>query len=223
MKLFLIKFFLITFCVFLNYAHAKNFVAEYNVSTSGIKIGKFIWLLKKGDNNYETKINLKSSGVFSSLYKFEGEYLSKGIINDKNFKTKEYKQYWKTRKKTKIVEMVFDEYLKKLIQKPEEKEISRIKLDELREYYDPIASFLNILSGNSFAKTIDGRRVYVMKKSDNLGSKNLLLEIKEYRNIWADHKRNDLEKIEFFLSKDNFLPVKINIFFKNRIFKLQKN
>ncbi len=223
MKLFLIKVFLITFFVFLNHAQAKNFVAQYSVSTSGIKIGKFVWLLKTEENNYETKINLKSSGVFSSLYKFEGEYLSRGIINDKNFETRQYKQYWKTKKKTKIVEMIFDEYLKKLIQKPKERELSRINLDELSGYYDPITSFLNILSGSSYAKTIDGRRVYIMKRSNILDLKSLVLEIKEYKNIWADHKRNDLEKIEFFLSQDSFLPVKINVYFKNRVFKLQKN
>ena len=48
------------------------------------------------------------------------------------------------------------------------------------------------------------------------------LAIKNYKNIWADHQRNDLKKIEFFLEDENFLPKRINIFFKERVFKLKK-
>ena len=49
------------------------------------------------------------------------------------------------------------------------------------------------------------------------------INIKDYKNIWADHKRNDLKKIEFILSKDELLPVQINIHFKKRVFKLKKS
>ena len=51
---------------------------------------------------------------------------------------------------------------------------------------------------------------------------DFVIFIKEYRNLWADHKRNDLEKIEFIIKDGVFLPIKINIYFKNRIFKLSK-
>ena len=222
MRLYLINFFLIFLLIFNVSTYANEFKAEYIVKTSGIKIGKFSWSLNMGANKYETKIYLKNSGIFSSIYKFKGEYKSLGIIDKNKFKSKEYKQYWKTNKKVKIVEMVFDNYLTKLSQKPEEKELARVDLDKLLQHHDPLTSFINILNGNEFAKTIDGRRVYTMKKIELENSQKFSIEITKYKNIWADHKRNDLEKIEFFLDEKNFFPKEINIFFKNRIFRLKK-
>ena len=84
------------------------------------------------------------------------------------------------------------------MQKPEEKELSRINLFELFNYNDPLSSFLNILSGGSESKTVDGRRVYIMEKIDLDNKEKITIKIKDYQNIWADHKRNDLDKIEFF-------------------------
>ena len=112
--------------------------------------------------------------------------------------------------------------MNKLSQTPKEKELSRIDLDKLFEYFDPITSFLNILNGFDNVKTIDGRRIYIMKKNTLLGDNKITIEIRDYKNIWADHNRNDLKKIEFLINKDVFLPEKINIYFKERVFKLQK-
>ena len=50
----------------------------------------------------------------------------------------------------------------------------------------------------------------------------VILNIEDYKNIWADHKKNDLKKIEFFV-EDSLLPNTILIHFKERIFKLEKN
>ena len=86
--------------------------------------------------------------------------------------------------------------------------------------FDPITSFINILNGEDEVKTIDGRRIYRLKKKvDEDGS--ITLKIEDYVNIWADHKRNDLKKIEFFIEND-FLPYEILIHFKERVFKLEK-
>jgi len=206
---------------FFNISYASSFSAEYKVSTTGIKIGNFIWSLNINDNNYQTKINLKNSGLLSSLYKFEGNYLSTGIIKNKAFKALEYKQFWKTRKKIKIVNMSFSNYLVELTQQPIENEVSRINFEELYFYFDPITSFLNILNGSNEAKTVDGRRVYTLKKNETDSDGKITLKIIDYKNIWADHKRNDLKKIEFFI-EDGFLPYKIFIYFKERVFKLEK-
>ena len=134
---------------------------------------------------------------------------------------KEYKQYWETKKKTKIVKMTFNEYVTNLFQKPEEKEFARVDLNELYEYFDPLTSFLNILFGNNNVKTIDGRRIYIMMKDSDNKSDTVTIKIKDYKNIWADHKRNDLKKIDFIL-QEGFLPKKINIYFKDSVFKLKK-
>ena len=216
--------FLVFFIIFvINTSYANNFSAEYKVSTTGIKIGNFIWSLNINDNIYQTEINLKNSGIFSPLYKFEGSYLSVGVIENNIFKTQLYKQFWKTKKKTKIVEMSFDNYLIDLKQEPIEKEAARVNLEDLYLYFDPITSFINILAGSNEVKTIDGRRIYFMKKTYSKEKKAVILEINNYKNIWADHKRNDLKKIEFYLGEEIMLPEEIVIHFKDRIFKLKKS
>ena len=213
--------FLIFFIIFVvNTSYANNFSAEYKVSTTGIKIGNFSWSLNIGHNAYKTEINLKNSGIFSPLYKFEGSYLSVGVIENNIFKTQNYRQFWKTKKKTKIVDMSFDDYLIKLKQEPEEEETARVNLEDLYLYFDPITSFINILNGENEAKTIDGRRIYILKKNEGKDG-NIILKIEDYINIWADHKRNDLKKIEFFIEND-FLPYEILIHFKERVFKLER-
>ena len=213
--------FLVFFIIFvINTSYANNFSAEYKVSTTGIKIGNFSWSLNINDNIYQTEINLKNSGIFSPLYKFEGSYLSTGVIENNIFKTQNYKQFWKTNKKTKIVKMSFDDYLIELKQEPTEEEIARVNLENLYLYFDPITSFINILSGEEEAKTIDGRRIYILKKNEGEDG-NIILKIEDYINIWADHKRNDLKKIEFFI-EDDFLPYEILIHFKERVFRLKK-
>jgi len=213
--------FLVFFVIFVaNSSFANNFIAEYKVSTTGIKIGHFSWSLNINNNIYQTEINLKNSGIFSPLYKFEGSYLSVGVIENDIFKTKNYEQFWKTKKKTKIVKMLFDDYLIELKQEPIEKEIARVSLESLYLYFDPITSFINILNGEDEAKTIDGRRIYILKKNQD-GDGNIILQIEDYVNIWADHKRNDLKKIEFFV-EDDLLPYEILIHFKERVFKLER-
>ena len=212
---------LIFFVIFvINTSYANNFTSEYKVSTAGIKIGHFSWSLSIDGNFYQTEINLKNSGIFSPLYKFEGSYLSYGVIENKIFKTQKYKQFWKTNKKTKIVKMSFDNYLIELKQEPIEKEGARVDLEGLYLYSDPITSFINILNGENEVKTIDGRRIYKLKKNEGEDG-NIILKIEDYVNIWADHKRNDLKKIEFFI-KDDFLPNEIIIHFKERVFKLKR-
>ena len=223
MKLHLIKLIAIYTFLSINTSLASEFEVNYNVSTSGIKIGEFNWFLSLNENNYTTKIDLKNSGLFSTLYKFKGGYTSIGIIENQMFKSKKYNQNWQTKKQTKIVKMSFDDYLTNLSQNPKEKELSRIDLDRLFEYFDPITSFLNILSGFDNVKTIDGRRIYIMKKKKLLEDNKITIEIKDYKNIWADHNRNDLKKIEFLIKKDVLFPEKITIYFKEMVFKLQKN
>ncbi len=213
--------FLVFFVIFLvNTSYANNFSAEYKVSTTGIKIGNFSWSLNINDNVYQTEINLNNSGIFSPLYKFEGNYLSTGVIENNIFKTQNYKQYWKTKKKTKIVKMLFDDYLIELKQEPIEEERARVNLEDLYLYFDPITSFINILNGENEAKIIDGRRIYKLKKNEGEDG-NIILKIEDYVNIWADHKRNDLKKIEFFI-EDDLLPYEILIHFKERVFRLER-
>ena len=118
--------------------------------------------------------------------------------------------------------MLIDNYLIELTQEPLEEEFARINLEELYLYFDPITSFVNILNGKSEVKTVDGRRIYTIKKNYINENGMVILNIEDYKNIWADHKRNDLKTIEFFV-EEGLLPSKILIHFKESVFKLEKN
>ena len=50
-----------------------------------------------------------------------------------------------------------------------------------------------------------------------------IVEISNYFNLWADHKRNKFEKIIFEKKLEEILPYKIFIHFDGRVFKLEQN
>ena len=88
-------------------------------------------------------------------------------------------------------------------QSPVEKERLRLDVYSDNKNKDPLTSFLEIIMGETKSLVIDGRRVY--KMGTVLGNKpnQIIIEISNYFNLWADHKRNKFEKIIF--SKNNFL------------------
>ena len=72
MKLVLNSFFLYLF--FFSFpVFGDSFFKTYVIKVSGIKIGKLDWATVINDKNYTNSIMLKSDGIFSSLYKFNGE------------------------------------------------------------------------------------------------------------------------------------------------------
>ena len=213
------------FVFYINTIKAQNFTANYKVTTKGLKIGVVFWNLKKNTNSYTLKIDLNSEGLLSSLYKFEGSYLAEGLLINDDFVPKVYSQKWATKKKKRNVKMIFNKNkVYSLLLEPEEKETQRIKVVGLQDYSDPLTSFLKLLNGNNQSKTIDGRRVYVFSLNyidEKLSKKSYT--IKDYINIWADHKRNDLEKISIINKKNNLLPDSIYIKFKGQLFKIVKD
>ena len=199
----------------------KEFVAEYTVKAKGIKIGVLAWDLKIEDNNYEMNLSLYSEGIFSGLYIFSGEYVVSGLIRESLFNPSEYKQLWITKGKRKEIQINFlNKKISKFQQSPKEIEKPRIKMRELSGYVDPLTSFLNVIITGQKSQTIDGRRIYLLEP---IKEKNKIkISIKKYINIWADHKRNDLESLEVFLD-DEILPKKIKVNFKGTAFYLYKN
>lgn len=124
-------------------------------------------------------------------------------------------------KKEKVVKIIYkNSKIEKLTLSPNEKEKERINYKKLQNYNDPITSFLNILFNQKPSYTIDGRRAYLLNPIQK--EQSIKISIKEYINIWADHKRNDLEYIEIFVEKDLSLPKKINIMFRGSVFSLNK-
>ena len=214
-----ISLFFVCFSVF-----AKDVNTTYTVKVSGIKIGKLEWGVKIDKNNYSNKLKLKSKGLLSALYTFEGEYFSEGVVENNTLKTKKYRHFWKTRKKTKNMSLVFDNNkLKSLDQTPIEKEHLRIDVFNVEKTKDPLTSFLQIVMGENSSLVLDGRRIYNMSASYNNELKQTIIELINYSNLWADHKRSKFEKIIFEKKSEDFLPYKIFIYFDGRVFRLEKN
>ena len=232
MKLLLIKFVLFFTVVFNLSADlsAKKLEAFYKIELGIINVGSIKWRIDLDGDSYITSILLKDRGLLSGLYQFTGEYLSEGKILKGEFVSSRYKQFWETKKKTREVEILFNkEMVSVLILKPKENESPRVDYLRIRGLTDPLSSFLNILANNTNNfKTIDGRRLYKMsldsKSIDgNVVSKKIF--IKDYFNIWADHKRNDLKFIatKQDLSKEDVIfPKNIKINNKGLVFKLTK-
>ena len=158
------------------------------------------------------------------MYRFQGSYGVNGFVNNSIFIPLSYSQKWITKKKKRDLQITFKKNkVSLLIQQPIENEFPRININLLRNYSDPLTSFLKLLSGVLESKTIDGRRIYVLSLVEDKKDQNKkTYEIKDYINIWADHKRNDLKEISIINKSNNYLPEVIYIKFKDRLFRLLK-
>ena len=84
------------------------------------------------------------------------------------------------------------------------------------------------MRGSKDAKTVDGRRIYKMAVTEIREEGDMLVKkilIKDYLNIWADHKKNDLSYIEVYQNidkKNELMPELIKIEFKGIVFNLRK-
>ena len=200
---------------------SKEISAEYNVKTKGLSIGTLIWKIETNEQSYKTLIDLKHRGFITAFYKFKGDYVASGSIIGGSLYPKKYTQNWVTNSKKRKITILFEnKKIKSLTMKPVETELPRIEYKKLNEYKDPLSSFLNIILNNSPSYTIDGRRAYLLFPEEKEGVKKIL--IKEYKNIWADHKRNDLEYLQIFKDENSILPKKIDIKFKGSVFSLIK-
>ena len=184
-----------------------------------------MWNLNIDQYKYLIEVNLNSSGFFSGLFNFSGHYVSSGLIENGLFVPVSYNQKWKTRKKNREINMVFENNkVVVLKQSPKEVGKQRIDFENLLGYSDPLTSILKLLNNSSESKTIDGRRVYIisLNKISEVQNKKIY-SIKDYNNIWADHKRNDLEQIIIMTNSNKYLPEAIHINFKGQLFKIEKN
>ena len=231
MKLFFNFFVIYFFLILINFSSllANDFKETYIVEIGRLDIGKLTWSVKLSNDSYNIVINMKSIGFLSRLYKFEGNYETNGSVIGGSLAPLKYKQFWLTKKKKREVKITFNNgSLTELKILPNEEEHARIKYIGINNHFDPLSSFANILMGKMKSKTIDGRRIYSMavEEQDNyekLKIKKILIE--DYINIWADHKKNDLEYIEITQSngQEGFsMPEAMKIKFKGLLYKLRK-
>ena len=204
--------------------YAENFYKEFSIKVSGLKIGELVWVLEIDNNNYLNNIKLKSKGLLSAIYTFEGNYFSKGIVANNKLKPQTYNHVWKTNKTEKAMNLGFvNNTLISLNQTPYEKENLRVDVFNIKQTKDPLSSFLEIIMGEASSLVVDGRRIYTMNAKFNKEENKTVINISDYSNLWADHKRSKFEQISFEKKDGVLLPIKIIIHFDGRVFKLEEN
>ena len=204
--------------------YAGSFYKEFSIKVSGLKIGELVWKLEIDNNNYTNDIKLKSKGFLSAIYTFEGDYFSKGIIENSKLKPQSYNHVWKTNKAEKTMNLSFENnMLSSLNQTPYEKEKLKIDVFNIKKTKDPLSSFLEIIMGKTSSLVIDGRRIYTMSAKFDKNENKTVINISDYSNLWADHKRSKFEQISFEKKDEILLPIKINIHFDGRVFKLEES
>ena len=196
---------------------------SYVVKVGGIKIGELNWEIKIGSDEYSNKLSLKNKGFLSAIYRFNGEYFSEGLINKRRLIPKKYKHFWQTKKTIKNMELRFGENkLTSLKQKPTEEEIIRLNVFDVQYTNDPLTAFQKIMMGEKSALVVDGRRLYTMMARPDENNKTTI-EIVNYYNLWADHKRNKFEKIIYEKEIEEILPYRMFVYFDGKVFRLDQN
>ena len=222
MKLFLnnlVFLFLFAWPVF-----GEEIKKNYVVKVGGIKIGELSWEIKIRNDVYSNRLSLQSKGLLSAIYRFKGEYFSEGLISERGLITKKYKHFWQTKKTIKNMELIFNEgKLISLKQEPAEEEEMRLNVFDVQYTNDPLTSFQKIILGEKRALVVDGRRLYTMIARHDENNNQTTIEIVDYNNLWADHKRNKFEKIIFEKKINDMLPYKMFIYFNGRVFRLEQN
>ena len=204
--------------------YANGFHKEFSIKVSGLKIGELVWVLEIDNNNYSNDIKLKSKGLLSAVYTFEGNYFSKGIVANNKLIPLTYNHVWKTNKTEKTMNLSFeDNKLGSLNQTPYEKEKLRVDVFNIKQTKDPLSSFLEIIMGEASSLVVDGRRIYTMNAEFNKEENKTVINISDYSNLWADHKRSKFEQISFEKKDGVLLPIKINIHFDGMVFRLEEN
>ena len=107
MRLILSNFFILLFFIS-SPLYAKNFYKKFSIKVSGLKIGELVWVLEIDNNNYSNDIRLKSKGLLSAIYTFEGNYFSKGIVVNNKLKPHTYNHVWRTNKTEKAMNLSFE-------------------------------------------------------------------------------------------------------------------
>ena len=223
MKYILNNFFIFLFFISSS-VYAEGFYKKFSIKVSGLKIGELVWELEIDNDNYTNDISLKSKGLLSAIYTFEGDYFSKGVVENNKLKPHSYNHVWKTNKVEKTMNLSFENnMLNSLTQTPYEKEKMRLDVYNIKQTNDPLSSFLQIIMGKTSSLVVDGRRTYTMNANFNKKENKTTINISDYSNLWADHKRSKFEQISFEKKNGVLLPIKININFDGRVFKLEQN
>ena len=202
-------------------------------------LGNINWEFSVHPQNYKFSIKLQSSGLSSKLYPFYGIYSSSGIKTvEGSFRPEEYYHFWKAKKKEKLIKIMFsDNGVESLIISPKPDIKPFIDFHKLNNSTDPITAALDLIINDDekIAKNIfDGRRVYdlslasegygkIKQKNKIFSVKYYELTIMNYKNVWKNHNKKDLKKVNIItgiIEEDLTLPLRFKIINKGLVFKI---
>jgi len=205
---------------------AVNIIANYEIVWNNVLLGEIEWQYNLNGSDYKFNIELRSAGIANKLYPFYGKYLSSGILDYNNFQVQYYSTTWKTKKKDRFIEIFFNKgRITSFKMEPNESGVSKIDFFKLNDATDPITASLELIINNEeqiINNVFDGRRIYnllMINKNNN----KYILKLDKYKNIWKDHNKTDLKKIE--VTTGNFedsIRLPLNFIIKNKrlVFKI---
>lgn len=213
------------FVLFSSPLGATNIVANYEVLWNNVLLGNVEWQYYLNNSEYKFTIELNSSGI-TKLYPFYGKYMSYGSLEENSLHTHNYSAIWKTKKKNKFVNIVFDKgKVVSFSMRPERGRKPRIDFLNLNNATDPITASLELImldDGRVINNVFDGRRIYSLSAIKQNGS-SYLLKLNNYQNIWKDHNKTDLKSIEVttgVVEGGVRLPLNFKIKNKRFVFKI---
>lgn len=243
------KIFLLLF--FLSYSpgiNGKNILASYEIMWGPLVLGNIKWEYRITTTEYKFIIELKNSKIASKLYPFYGKHVSEGVVKNGNFVSKKYTQTWKTRKKDRYIEVVLENNkVFSFIIMPKQTRPPFINFYDLIIVTDPIAAALELIINNDknlkinndkkiVKNVFDGRRIYDLSLKNKRAQTTYLnekivehsdkydLDILNYKNIWKDHNKTDLKKVEVLsgmIEEDLIIPLDFIIYNKGLVFKIK--
>ena len=219
--------------------NAKTILATYDISWNSIVLGNIYWEFSVFEKSYNFSIKLESSGFSSKLYPFNGTYSSSGIKTaGGSFIPEKYYHFWRGKKKEKLIKIIFsDNKIKNLTSVPEQSDEPFVDFYKLDNPTDPITAAMDLIINDDekIAKNIfDGRRVYdlslasegygkIKQKNKIFSVKYYELTIMNYKNVWKNHNKKDLKKVNIItgiIEEDLTLPLRFKIINKGLVFKI---
>ncbi len=104
-----IPFFALFFCLSAFSARAFTLEHDFKVQIGPFDASRTLFRYGLDKDNYLVSSEVKTSGLFDTLYPFRAEYATTGKINGKNLETRSYKYASKSRFSRRTKELVYNE------------------------------------------------------------------------------------------------------------------
>ena len=163
------KILLITLFFFSSSAHAFSIKHNFDVHVGAFNASKTSFEYELNKNNYAIKSDVKTFGLFDSLYPFNAEYSTTGKIKNEAFETSSYRYKSQSRFTNRSKELVYDDKGNPIVsittknnkekKKDIEQQLSNKDTTDLQTVFAKLAAQFNqVKYCDSTMEVFDGRR-----------------------------------------------------------------